>query len=84
VRWLADLVGKVRSWPLIPRLMFQAWWLIALIVGVDVIFGFGLMEGAPSWLTGICFLPFALIFFLMIADRVRRIASAISGAFSRG
>ena len=84
MRLLAELTRKVRDWPLPLRFAWQAWWLAALVVGVDVIFSLGLTRQAPSWVVAMFLLPFGLMIFLMLFDRFRRIAVAIAGAFSRG
>ena len=84
MRLLADLTRKVRDWPLPFRLAWQAWWLAALVVGVDVIFSLGLTRQLSSWVVAMFLLPFGLMIFLMLFDRLRRMTVAIVGAFSRG
>jgi protein-S-isoprenylcysteine O-methyltransferase Ste14 len=81
---LADLTRKAKSWPHTARLAWQVVWLVALVVGIDVVFSLGLTKNLPGWAIAILLAPFAVMVLTMIYDRVRRLGRAKPEVSTRG
>jgi hypothetical protein len=82
--YLADLTRKVQEWPLPARIIWQAWWLVALAVLIDVVLSLGFTESLPIWLIVMLLSPFAFMILTMIYDRIRKIGSSDSKVSNRG
>ena len=70
MKWLADLVVRVKDWPLIPQLALRLWFGLGLVWLIDTVFSLGLFAIFSSWMSYLCAAPILLILVLALFDLV--------------